>query len=229
MNKLLIIEDDPAILKGLTVSLEQEHYEVHSSSDGIKGYEKAKNNKYDLIVLDLMLPGKNGQDICRDLRAAKINTPILMLTSKHEESDKVLGLELGADDYVTKPFSIRELQARVKAILRRGVSVKNELQTFEFADVQIDFKKQEALKNNESIKLSSKEFEILHFLIQHESEVVSRSRLLDEIWGYDVYPTTRTVDNFILNIRKKIEDDPAKPKHLITVHTSGYKFIKNYK
>jgi DNA-binding response OmpR family regulator len=226
MNKLLIIEDDPAILKGLTISLEQEHYKVDSSSDGLEGYEKAKKNNYDLIILDLMLPGKNGQEICRDLRNDKINTPILMLTSKHEESDKVLGLELGADDYVTKPFSIRELQARVKALLRRSVPPEIELQTYEFGNVHINFKKQEVSKNNNSIKLSSKELEILHFLIQHEGEVVSRSSLLDEVWGYEVFPTTRTVDNFILNIRKKIEDDPSHPRHLITVPTSGYKFIK---
>lgn len=226
MNKILIIEDDPAILKGLTVSLEQEHYKVYSSSDGINGYEKAKKNTYDLIILDLMLPGKNGQDICRDLRAKKINTPILMLTSRHEESDKVLGLEIGADDYVAKPFSIRELQARIKALLRRSSPVENEIQTYQFGNMNIDFKKQEAFKNKNPIKLSSKEFEILHYLTLHESEVVFRSTLLEEIWGYDVYPTTRTVDNFILNIRKKIEDDPSHPKHLITIHTSGYKFLK---
>jgi len=226
MNKILIIEDDPAILKGLIVSLKEEHYEIDSSSDGLQGFEKARNKEYDLLILDLMLPGKNGQDICRELRAEKINTPILMLTSKHEESDKVLGLELGADDYVTKPFSIRELQARIKALLRRSVPHEKDLQFYEFGNIKIDFKKQEATTKNKPVKLSSKEFEILHFLIQHESEVVSRSMLLDEIWGYDVYPTTRTVDNFILNIRKKIEDDPSNPKHLITVHTSGYKFIK---
>jgi DNA-binding response OmpR family regulator len=226
MHKILIVEDDPSILKGLIISLQQEHYEVDSSSNGIKGFEKAKKNNYDLIILDLMLPGKNGQDICRDLRTAKVNTPILMLTSKHEESDKVLGLELGADDYVTKPFSIRELQARIKALLRRAVSPVNDIDTLEFGDIFIDFKKQEALKNNKKIKMSSKEFEILKFLFQHEAEVISRSDLLDEIWGYDVFPTTRTVDNYILNLRKKIEDDPSQPKHLITVYTSGYKFKK---
>lgn len=226
MNKILIIEDDPAILKGLTVSLQEEHYEIDSSTDGLEGYEKAKNNPYDLIILDLMLPGKNGQDVCRELRTDKINTPILILTSKHEEMDKILGLELGADDYITKPFSIRELQARIKALLRRATLKEIDIGLFEFDNIILNFKKQEAYKKNEPIKFSSKEFEILHYLIQHEGEVISRMVLLEEIWGYDVYPTTRTVDNFILNIRKKIENDPSNPIHLVTIHTSGYKFVK---
>ena len=226
MHRLLIIEDDPAILKALQASFEEEFYEIITASDGIDGYEKAQDNSINCIILDLMLPGKNGKDICKDLRNNGVNTPILILTSKQEEMDKVLLFELGADDYVTKPPGIRELHARVNALIRRSSNEKKEIDTYSFDDIKIDFKKQEALKNNNPFKLSSKEFEILQYLTQHESEVVSRSMLLDEIWGYDVFPTTRTVDNFILNIRKKIEDDPANPKHLITVHTSGYKFIK---
>jgi DNA-binding response OmpR family regulator len=184
-----------------------------------------------------MLPGKGGQDICRNLRSEGIDTPILMLTSKNEEIDKVLGLETGADDYVTKPFSIHELQARIKALLRRASPIKREIDTFSFGNVHLDFIKLEALKNKKPVKLSAKEFEILKFFIKHEGEMVSRDMLLDEegemvsrdmlldeVWGYDIYPTTRTVDNYILSLRKKIENDPANPQHLLTLHRAGYKF-----
>jgi len=226
MHRLLIIEDDPAIQKALQASFEKEYYEIITASDGIDGYDKAQDNSINCIILDLMLPGKNGKDICKDLRNDGINTPILILTSKQEEMDKVLLFELGADDYVTKPPGIRELHARVSALIRRSMPQKEEIEKYSFDDIKLDFKKQEASKYNKPFKLSSKEFEILQYLIQNEGEVISRSMLLDEIWGYEVYPTTRTVDNFILNLRKKIEDDPSNPKHLITVHTSGYKFIK---
>ncbi len=226
MSRLLIIEDDPAIQKALQASFEQEEFEILTASDGIEGYEKAQDNSINCIILDLMLPGKNGKDICKDLRNDGITTPILILTSKQEEMDKVLLFELGADDYVTKPPGIRELHARVNALIRRSSNEKKEIETYSFGDIKIDFKKQEAYKNKEELKLSSKEFEILKFFIQHEEEVIPRHQLLEEIWGYEVYPTTRTVDNYILNLRKKIEDDPASPKHLITIHTTGYKFIK---
>jgi DNA-binding response OmpR family regulator len=226
MEQILIIEDDLAILKGLQASLEAEHYKVLSSTDGGEGYRLAQQENIDLIVLDLMLPIKNGEDICRDLRKNGITTPILMLTSKSDEMDKILGLEIGADDYVTKPFSIRELKARIKALLRRRSMVKEEVDTFSFGNIYLDFKKQEATKKNKPIKLTAKEFEIMQLLIKHEGEVVSRDILLNQIWGYDIFPTTRTVDNYILNLRKKIEDDPANPKHLLTYHKSGYKFLK---
>lgn len=227
MKRILIIEDDPAILKGLCISLEEEHYQVFTASDGEHGYQLARKDNFDLIILDLMLPGKNGQEICRELRGQDVKTPIIMLTSKKEESDKVLGLELGADDYVTKPFSVRELQARIKALLRRTAPEdKADQDTYSFGSIQINFIRQEATKNDLPIKLSVKEFEILRFFIDHEQEVVQRDLLLNEVWGYDIFPTTRTVDTFILNIRKKIEDDPAHPRHLITIHGAGYKFIK---
>jgi DNA-binding response OmpR family regulator len=224
MKSILIIEDDLSILKGLQASLEEENYNIITASDGEKGYELAQRENIDLIILDLMLPGKGGQDICRDLRSEGIDTPILMLTSKNEEIDKVLGLETGADDYVTKPFSIRELQARIKALLRRASPIKKEVDTFSFGNVHLDFIRLEALKNKKPVKLSAKEFEILNFFIRHEGELVSRDMLLDEVWGYDIYPTTRTVDNYILSLRKKIEDDPANPQHLLTLHGAGYKF-----
>ncbi|MCW8849265.1 MAG: response regulator transcription factor [Melioribacteraceae bacterium] len=226
MKRILIVEDDPAILIGLKESLLEEHFEVLTASDGEEGYQKGKKENIDLIILDLMLPTKNGIEICKDLRLNGVSVPILMLTSKKEEMDKVLGLEIGADDYVTKPFSIRELIARIKALLRRNTEMKKELEEYSFDNVMLDFKKQEAYKNNNSLDLSTTEYNLLKYFIQFEGEVVTRHQLLDDVWGYDNFPTTRTVDNFILNIRKKIEDDPSQPKHLLTVHKAGYKFVK---
>jgi DNA-binding response OmpR family regulator len=225
MKRILIIEDDPAIVKGLQDSLEEEHYTTLTAMDGAAGLQMAIEEKPDLILLDLMLPTMNGQEICTKLREQKITVPILMLTSKKEETDKIVGLELGADDYITKPFSIRELHARIKAHLRRGEIMYKEVSTFSFGDIEIDFKKQKATKNGQPIQFSTKEYEILNFFIQHNDEVVSRDMLLDEVWGYDVFPTTRTVDNYILNLRKKIENNPSEPKHLLTVHKSGYRFM----
>jgi DNA-binding response OmpR family regulator len=226
MKRILIVEDDPAILKGLVSSLEEDHYEVLTATDGAKGLQMGKRENIDLIILDIMLPEKDGMEVCRDLRKEGISTPILMLTSKKEEVDKVLGLELGADDYVTKPFGMRELQARIRALLRRKVPVVKEIDEYTFGDVHVDFKKQEAIKKNKSLKLSTMEFKILKYFIQREREIVSRDMLLDEVWGYENFPTTRTVDNYILSLRKKIEDNPSKPKHLLTAHKAGYKFVK---
>lgn len=226
MKKILIIEDDPAIQYGLIEALEEEHYQIISADDGEEGYQKAQKENIDLIILDLVLPSKNGIEICKDLRKLKVTIPILMLTGKKEEVDIVLGLEIGADDYVTKPFSLKELIARIKALLRREKKTKNELEDFSFGDIFLDFKKQEANKKSIPLELSTTEFNILKHFIQYEGEVVSRHQLLDEVWGYDNFPTTRTVDNFILNIRKKIEEDPANPKHLLTIHKAGYKFVK---
>jgi len=199
---------------------------VLTSSYGEEGYKKGKKENIDLIFLDLMLPTTNGIEICKDLRLKGVSVPILMLTSKKEEMDKVLGLEIGADDYVTKPFSVRELIARIKALLRRNTEMKKELEEYSFDNVTLDFKKQEAYKNNNPLDLSTTEYNLLKYFIQFEGEVVTRHQLLDDVWGYDNYPTTRTVDNFILNIRKKIEDDPSQPKHLLTIHKAGYKFVK---
>jgi len=227
MKRILIIEDDPAIIKGLEEFLASEHYQIITAMDGQEGYKKALSEKPDLILLDLMLPSMNGQEICQKLRTEKIMIPILMLTSKREETDKVLGLELGADDYITKPFSIRELHARIKAHLRRTNMVKQDVDKFSFSDITIDFKKKKTTKGSRQIKLSGKEYEIIHLFIQHEEEVVTRDMLLDKVWGYDAYPTTRTIDNYILNLRKKLENDPANPIHLLTMHKSGYKFIVN--
>jgi len=226
MKKILVIEDDPAILTGLEASLEEDHYEVSSSSDGLEGYEKARIEQFDLIILDLKLPGKNGEDVCKDLRKEGVSTPILMLTSKIEEMDKVLGLELGADDYVTKPFSVRELLARIKALLRRNSVVRSEIEESSFGSIYINFKNQEATKNKEPLELSTMEFKVLKYFLQCEGEVIERTKLLDDVWGYDNFPSTRTVDNFILVLRKKIEENPSDPKHILTVHKAGYKFVK---
>ena len=226
MKKILIIEDDPAISKGLVDTLTLENFEAKPVDDGEEGYKTAKSEKFDLIVLDLMLPGKNGMDICKDLRKDGVSTPIVMLTSKQEEIDKVLGLELGADDYVTKPFSVRELIARIKAVLRRKSELAPDIEECTFGNVYINFKTYNAAKGGKELKLSALEYKVLKYFCQHENEVIERSVLLDEVWGYDSYPSTRTVDNFILSLRKKIEDDPSNPKHLITLHGAGYKFTK---
>jgi DNA-binding response OmpR family regulator len=226
MKKILIIEDDPAISTGLEETFKEEHFDVSTVMSGQMGYEKAREGVYDLIILDLMLPEKNGIDICKDLRKEGVSTPILMLTAKKEEIDKIIGLEIGADDYVTKPFSVRELVARVKALLRRPQQIFPEIEEYHFGNVYLNFKGQEAKKSNQHIELSVMEFKVMKYFIQREGEVIERNKLLDQVWGYENYPSTRTVDNFILNLRKKIEDDHSNPKHLLTVHGAGYKFVK---
>ena len=226
MNKILIIEDDPAVSKGLEISLKKEKYETLIEADGEKGYQTALKLKPELILLDIMLPNKNGFDICKDLRLSGHNFPIIMLSAKAEEADKVIGFELGADDYVTKPFSVKELLARIKAILRRRSDIINEFDKYTFGDVSLDFEKLEARKGNKKIDLSLKEYEILKYFISKEGKIVTRNDLLDEVWGYENFPTTRTVDNYILMIRKRIETNPARPEHLLTYHSAGYKFVK---
>jgi len=226
MKKILIIDDDVAIAKGLEDALKAEHFEVELAHTGERGFTIAKRENIDLVILDLKLPDRNGEDICRDLRRAGIQTPIMMLTSKKQEMDKVMGLEIGADDYVTKPFSVKELVARVRALLRRKSDIKADVEEYSFGDIHIDFKKQQVFKKKKELGLTVKELEILKYFIQHEGEVVSRDMLLNEVWGYERFPTTRTVDNYILSIRKHIEDDHSAPKHLLTVHTAGYKFVK---
>jgi DNA-binding response OmpR family regulator len=226
MKRILVIEDDPAIQRGVKDALSSEHFDPVVCNDGTEGLRTARRRAFDLIILDVMLPGMNGFDICRTLRSEKNTTPILMLTGKGEEADKVLGLELGADDYLTKPFGVRELLARVKAVLRRGQQDRPEMREASFGEVYVDFVKQESRKGKTALKMTAKEYELLKYFVQHEGEVVSRAALLDDVWGYEATPTTRTVDTFILNLRKKIESSPSKPKHLLTVHTVGYKFVR---
>lgn len=226
MKKILIIEDDPAVAEGLKAAIMQEHYEVILESTGERGFKKAKEEMIDLIILDLVLPDRDGIDICRSLRKDGVNIPVLMLTGKKEEIDKVVGLEIGADDYMTKPFSIKELIARIHALLRRSSSIIKEIEEYSFGDIYLNFKKHEAYKNGSVIQLSAMEFKLLKYFAQHVGEAISRDQLLDDVWGYEQFPTTRTVDNYILLLRKKIENDPSNPKYIITLHKAGYKFVK---
>jgi DNA-binding response OmpR family regulator len=226
MKKILIIEDDPAVIEGIKAGLSGEPFQVVSTFDGNSGYQKILSEKPDFIILDIMLPGRDGVSICKEIRNKNISTPVLMLTAKKEEIDKVVGLEIGADDYLTKPFSIKELVARIHAVLRRGNKIPADLEEFWFGNIYLNFKKQEALRNSIPIHLSSMEFKILKYLALHKGEVISRDQLLNEVWGYESFPTTRTVDNFILTLRKKIEDDPSNPKHLLTIFKAGYKLME---
>ena len=225
MKKILIIEDEESILMPLEDDLKLEGYDVSSAKDGLDGFSKAKETRYDLIILDLMLPGMNGFDVCKQLRESGITTPILILSAKSQEIDKVLGLELGADDYVTKPFSPRELQARVKAILRRVQQTQQGIDLYRFGDVEVDFVKYEAKKEEKPVYLTSLEFSLLHYLIQHKDEVVSRDSILNEVWGEEVYVFPRTVDTHIAHLRKKVEENPADPRHILGVRGVGYKFV----
>jgi DNA-binding response OmpR family regulator len=226
LTKVLIIEDEPNMVIGLRDSCEYEGYEVAVARDGKEGLEKASTEKPDIILLDVMLPLMSGIDVCRSLRTSGIETPILMLTARGEEMDKVVGLEVGADDYVTKPFSIKELLARIRAHLRRAGKQIVEIESFTFGDVELDFKKYDARKGGQALDLSAREFEILRYLIRHRGEIVTRDQLLDEVWGYDSTPITRTVDNHIARLRQKIEPDPSAPRHIVTVHRLGYRFIE---
>jgi DNA-binding response OmpR family regulator len=227
MKRVLIIEDDIALLKTLEATLEAENFTVLSAVDGKKGYELAIKEKIDLILLDLKLPSLDGFEICKSLRAKGKMTPVIFLTGeKKDEIDKVLGLELGGDDYMTKPFGTRELLARIKAVLRRAKPAEPELEEYSFGDICIDFKRKIVSKGKKELYLTAKEYALLRLLISHEGEVVTRDTILNEVWGYEKFPTTRTVDTFIHNLRQKIEDDPSKPVHIITIPWSGYKFQK---
>ncbi len=225
MQKILIIEDDKNIAMALKDDLSFEGYNVESASEGNLGLSLAKEKIFDLIILDIMLPELSGFEICKELRKSNIFTPIIMLTAKSQEIDKVVGLELGADDYVTKPFSPRELLARVKAILRRNTKIIQSLDVVNFGNVKINFKTYEATKRKKNILLTALEFALLHFFIKKKSEVLNRDLILDEIWGKDVFVTSRTVDTHVANLRKKIEDDPACPDYIISVRGVGYKFM----
>jgi len=225
MTTILTIEDDPAILRGLSDNLQFEGYEVITATDGETGYKLQRERKPDLIVLDLMLPRMSGLELCRKLRGEGIQTPILMLTARSEEPDRVLGLDLGADDYVTKPFSVRELMARVRALLRRSQPPGNLPDDLQFGGVEIDFRSYEARRDGAAVEMTRKEFAILRFLASRAGEVVTRDDLLNEVWGYESYPTSRTVDNHVAGLRAKLEKDASQPEHLKTVHGVGYKFV----
>jgi len=225
--KILLVEDEKGLIITLTDRLESEGFEVTSATDGKKGFDAAVTGNFDLIILDVMLPKKNGYDVVRDLRQKGIDTPILMLTAKGEIIDKVLGLKLGADDYLTKPFEVIELLARIEALLRRSPAKMNgtTAEAFRFGSVAIDFKRAEVVKAHEPVELSAMEFKLLQYLIENRGTVHSRDALLDAVWGYDAMPTTRTVDVHIAWLRQKLEDNPRHPTFIQTVHGMGYKFV----
>lgn len=226
MARILVIEDEPEMQRGLRDNLEFEGYTVEVVGDGNKGLNTLVTKKYDLVLLDVMLPGMSGFDVCKNARAQGVRLPIIMLTAKGEEVDKVLGLEFGADDYITKPFSLRELLARVKAVLRRSPSDRQSTgEKIVLGLLEINFESYTAAAKGKSVPLTSKEFDILRYLWQHQKQVVSRDDLLTNVWGYDESITSRTVDNFIMKLRKNIEKDHSHPKHIITVHGTGYKLV----
>jgi DNA-binding response OmpR family regulator len=225
-EKTLIIEDDISILRVLKDNLIFEGYIVDAVSDGTKGFEMAMEGTYDLLLLDLMLPGINGYEICRRIKKEKPHLPVIMITARGTEMDKIAGLDIGADDYLTKPFSMPELLARIRAVLRRAGQLHSDFEICIFGTIKLDFKRFQAFKGDHEIKLSSKEFAIMKHLTIHEGEVIPRQELLDVVWGHEVIPDTRTVDNFILDLRKKIELNPSDPKHILTVRGAGYKFVR---
>jgi len=225
MTTVLVIEDDPAISRGLADNLKFEGYEVFTALDGETGYQLQRDKKPDVIVLDVMLPRISGLELCRKLRSERVQTPILMLTARSEEGDRVVGLDLGADDYVTKPFSVRELMARIRALLRRTQTTATLPNELRFDDVEVDFLKYEARRNGKAIDMTRKEFAILRLLAGRAGEVVTRDDLLNDVWGYEAYPVSRTVDNHVAGLRAKLERDAANPEHIKTVHGVGYKFV----
>jgi two-component system alkaline phosphatase synthesis response regulator PhoP len=223
LQRILIIEDEPDMALGLRDNFEYEGYAVAVARDGEEGLDRALTEKPDLILLDVMLPRMSGLDVCRQLRRKGVTAPIIMLTARGQEMDKVIGLEVGADDYVTKPFGLRELLARVRAHLRR--QAKPSIETYRFGDVELDFKRYRATRGGRPLDLSPREFEILKYLIEHRGQTVTREQLLDEVWGYDDYPFTRTIDNHIAKLRQKVEPVAMEPQYIITVHRVGYKFL----
>jgi DNA-binding response OmpR family regulator len=225
-GKVLIVEDDQAMAVALRDGFEYEGYTVQVARDGAVGLKLASDRDLDLIVLDVMLPKMSGFDVCKQLRSAGNETPIIMLTARGQEIDKVVGLKIGADDYVTKPFSFMELMARVEALIRRSTrKPEQSVDEFKFGDVMVNFKRFEVSKAGQPIEMSPREFNILKYFIEHRGEVITRDQLLDSVWGYGSFPLTRTVDMHIAKLRQKIEDTPHDPKFVITVHRVGYKFV----
>lgn len=224
MKTILVIEDDVSILRGLKDNLEYEGYLVITETNGTKGLKLALEKNVSLLLLDLMLPGLNGYEICRKVKKEKPGLPVIMLTARGSEMDKVSGLDTGADDYVTKPFSLPELLARIRALLRRRIPDQEMTDEYCFGNIKLDFKKYKAFRNDQEIKLTGKEFAIMEYFFRHEGEAVHRHDLLSEVWGYEALPTTRTIDNFILDLRKKLEDNPSKPRYIESVRDIGYRF-----
>lgn len=224
MSRILIVEDDPTLLRGLSDNLRSESYAVSTATDGESAYRMARDGSFDLVLLDVMLPKMSGFEVCKRLRDDGCQAAVLMLTARGEEWDRVHGLDLGADDYLTKPFSLRELKARIRALLRRRAPAGALPDEVRFDDVVVDFRRHEATKREREVKLTRKELGTLRLLVARAGEVVTRTELLDEVWEVQEYPTTRTVDNHVASLRAKLERDPSNPKHLLTVYGTGYKF-----
>jgi len=223
MARILIVDDEPEMVRGLQDNLRFEGYETLAATTGKEGLRMALQDALDLIILDIMMPEMSGWDVLRALRQKGRDVPVILLTARGEEVDRVLGLELGADDYVTKPFSLRELLARVRAVLRRP-GPRQKAEVLAFGDVRLHVRARQAFKAGREVKLTRKEFDLLRYLVEHRGEVLTRERLLDEVWGYEQFPTTRTVDTHILRLRHKFETDPERPAHILTAHGQGYKF-----
>ncbi len=220
-----MIEDDPAISLGLSKNLKYEGYDVLTATRGEQGLELAIDRKPDLIVLDVMLPSMSGFEICKTLKRNEVDIPIIILSAKDQEIDKIMGLDLGADDYLTKPFSIRELIARINAVLRRKKRYEKEVEAFRFGDVDIDFTARTVARAGKVLDLSPKEFELLGYFVKHPNEVMDRRQILNKVWGFDYYGTARTIDNFVTKLRQKLEPDPDQPRHFVTARGIGYKFV----
>jgi two-component system alkaline phosphatase synthesis response regulator PhoP len=225
MAKILIVEDEPGMVAGLRDNFEFEGYQVLSAMDGVAGLERALADSPDLVILDVMMPRMSGLDVCKQLKAKRPSIPIIMLTARGQEVDKVVGLELGADDYVTKPFSIRELLARVKAVLRRAGTVPQDRNRYAFGDVEVNLRSCQVSRQGKPLDFSSKEFDLLKYFLSHPGEALSRDQLLEQVWGYDRFPTTRTVDAHIVRLRQKLEPKPEDPHYFLTIHGIGYKFV----
>jgi DNA-binding response OmpR family regulator len=226
MDRVLAIEDDPAVQRALRRTFESAGFDISIAADGTSAMDVFRLAPPRVVILDLRLPGRSGQDICREIKREAPATPILVLSAAGDVVDKVLMLELGADDYVTKPFSPRELLARVRAAVRRLNQSPEKKETYSFDDVEVNFGKMELWKSGKLVPLTPQEFKMLRFFLNNEERVISRAELLNEVWGYNNYPTTRTVDTHILRLRQKLERDPAEPVHFRTVHGTGYKFVR---
>ena len=223
--RVLIVEDDDAMSVALADGFAYEGYRVDVARDGAAGLDRATVEPPDLVILDVMLPRMTGLDVCRRLRSAGCAVPIIMLTARGQEADKVLGLKLGADDYVTKPFGFLELLARAEAVLRRAGGRRPDLETVQVGSLEVDFRRHEARRDGQPVELTPRELELLEYFVEHRGEVLTRERLLDAVWGYNAIPFTRTVDMHIAKLRKKVENDPANPRLLVTVHRLGYKLV----
>jgi two-component system alkaline phosphatase synthesis response regulator PhoP len=225
MLRILIVEDEPQLARGLRNAFEHHGFDVVTAADGQAGLDLALSEQPSLIVLDLMLPKRDGTEVCRELRARSVHTPIIMLTARSQESDRLEGFDVGADDYVTKPFSIRELIARAQAVLRRAAPSAGPLDQVQIGQVTIDFKQYVVVNGRHRHALTPLELRLLRLFLDHPGDVVTRERLLNEIWGFEAFPTTRTVDTFMLRLRRKIEPDPRRPAHFLTVYGAGYRFV----